>query len=115
MPTTPTTTPTIIFGTNIQRKKKGKDFTKDEDIGLVEAYLGVTNRPEVGDDMTDETMWSLIKFAFITKTGDPQYRNTTSLKSRFNYISSKCQYFSVNYAKVMAQPHSGENDNDMVS
>ena len=115
MPTTPTTTSTIVSGTNIQRKKKGKDFTKAEDIGLVEAYLGVTTRPEVGDDMSDETMWSLIRSTFITKTEDPQSRDTTSLKSRFNSISPRCQYFSANYAKVMAQPHSGENDNDMVS
>ncbi|KAG2224779.1 hypothetical protein INT45_005303 [Circinella minor] len=90
MPTTPTTTPTIVSGTNTQRKKK-----------------------EVGDDMSDETMWSLIKSTFIMKTGDLQSQDTTSLKSRFNSISSKCQYFSANYTKVMAQPHSGENDNDM--
>ncbi|KAI9270376.1 hypothetical protein BDA99DRAFT_602701 [Phascolomyces articulosus] len=49
---------------------------------------------------------------FIDECGNPMDQDVSSLKAHFSSISAKCSYFSANYAKVLGDPKSGENDDD---
>ncbi|KAG2212882.1 hypothetical protein INT45_005504 [Circinella minor] len=104
-------TPAIDNG----RKKKGPAFSKAEDVALVKAYLGVTTNPTVGTNLTEEGLWSSVVEGFVENCENLFNRDVSSLKSRFNSISSRCQFFSASYAKVYAARKSGENEDDWVS
>ncbi|KAG2217635.1 hypothetical protein INT45_008088 [Circinella minor] len=101
-------TPAIDNG----RKKKGPAFSKAEDVALVKACLGVTTNPTVDTNLTEEGLWSSVVEGFVENYENLFNRDVSSLKSHFNSISLRCQFFSASYAKVYAARKSGENKDD---
>jgi hypothetical protein len=80
---------------NSQQKAKGrsKNFSEEEDLLLVSAYLNVGKNAITGRDQKDGKFWGRIENYFhVNKTFESD-RNVSSLCHRYGTISSEINHF----------------------
>lgn len=87
---------------------RGKSWSEEEDIAIVNAYLKVSNDCETGAGQTSEVLWSNVFKEFVRSCPDHQNRNTDRVSKRwYNTIQPMCQKFSGLFGRVKRELPSG--------
>ncbi|KAI7855653.1 hypothetical protein BDC45DRAFT_505556 [Circinella umbellata] len=106
------TTPTADAAIQEEKRFRGKNFEKKEDLQLVKAYLVTCNNSEIDTDQSSDKFWVRVWYKYI-EDGNEMERNFNALRNRFHtQISPSCLRFSESMSIVLRNPKSGENDED---
>ncbi|KAG2222615.1 hypothetical protein INT45_008734 [Circinella minor] len=106
------TTPTADAALQEEKRSRGKNFEKKEDLQLVKAYLVTSKDSEINTDQSSDKFWVRVWSKYI-EDGNETERNFNALRNRFHtQISPSCLRFSDSMSIVLRHPKSGENDED---
>ncbi|XP_026379665.1 uncharacterized protein LOC113274506 [Papaver somniferum] len=76
-----------------------KKFSKEEDVGIVQAWINVTTDP-LYSGKPPNCFWSNIFDIFDTLTGNEKYRTKKDVQNRFHRINKEVETFVVFQADV---------------
>ena len=98
----------------IVTSKRGVNFSVDEDLLLVTAWLNIGMDAVHGTDQKVETFWKKIWEFFCANNTYGTIRSSTSLSSRWGNINRETSRFARFMAKVEARDKSGTTNEDKV-
>ena len=106
--------PVIRRSTHEEKKHRGKNFEKKEDVQLVNAYLITSKDPEISSDQSLDKFWVRV-WSKYTEDGNEKERDPIALRNRFHtQISPSCSIFSSSMSLVLTCPKNDENEADQV-
>jgi hypothetical protein len=102
---------------NSQPIKRGrsKNFSEEEDLMLVSAYLNVSKDPIMGRDKKEGTFWERIWKYFNKNRTFESDRNWSSLKHRWLAIQKEVNIFQGYYDAIERKNQSGKTSDDKVN
>lgn len=102
-----------IDQSNVARRRT-KNFSKEEDMLLVSAYLNTTVDPITGNQQKHDAFWARVHIYFEEyNTAMPQ-RSQSSIMSRWSVINKDCAKFCGCYTQVESLQRSGATEQDRV-
>ena len=87
--------------------KRQKNFSKAEDLTLVDAYLEITQDPIIGVDQSRDCYWKRIDAYFHANKSEDHGRTQGSLQHRWAIIQEQVNRFCACYAQVLNRNQSG--------
>ena len=99
---------------SVKGRKRSKNFTKDEDLMLVSAWLNVSLDPVHGADQPHSTYWKRIYDYFHSNKTFASDRTQNSLISRWSGILHDVNIFAGCVSKVEGRNQSGLSIDDKV-
>jgi len=103
----------LVANMNSQTKPKGlsKNFTDDEDILLLSAYLNVSKDPIAGRDQKDGRFWERIeKYYHVNLTFESLF-----IASSMGYNPKESKSFQSYYEAIQRKNESGKTMNDKIA
>jgi hypothetical protein len=99
-----------------QTKTKGrsKNFSEEEDMLLISAYLNVSKDPIAGRDQKDGRFWERIEKYYSDNRKFESNRNWSSLRHRWTTVSKEVSLFNSYYEAIERKNESGKTINDKV-
>ena len=94
--------------------KRGGNFSVDEDLLLISAWLNISMDAVHGTDQRVDKFWEKIWEFFCKNNTYGTTRTSTSLSSRWGNISRETSRFAGFMAKAEARNRSGAADKDKV-
>lgn len=85
--------PNVIGGSTMGKHKRKANFTKDEDILLVSAWLNTSKDAVIGSQQNSSSFWGRISEYIVSNEGD-EGRSIPSLKYRWADINKQCAKFA---------------------
>ena len=98
----------------IVTSKRGGNFSVDEDLLLISAWLNISMDAVHGTDQKGERFWMKIWEYFCMNNTYRTRHSNTSLSSRWGNISRVTSRFAGFMAKAEARNRSGATDEDKV-
>ena len=96
-------------GTTSRKAQRTKNFTRQEDILLVSAWLNTSKDAITGNDQQHGSFWKRIYDYFTTHEGTQYGRTQTSLMNRWSDINAKCAKFVGYVNQIDGRNPSGDN------
>ena len=87
--------------------KRQKNFSKAEDLTLVDAYLEITQDPIIGVDQSRDCYWKRIDAYFHANKSEDHGRTQGSLQHRWAIIQEQVNRFCACYSQVQNRNQSG--------
>ena len=87
--------------------KRQKNFSKAEDLTLVDAYLEITQDPIIGVDQSRDCYWKRIDAYFHANKSEDHGRTQGSLQHRWAIIQEQVNRFCACYSQVLNRNQSG--------
>ena len=87
--------------------KRQKNFSKAEDLTLVDAYLEITQDPIIGVDQSRDCYWKRIDAYFHANKSEDHGRTQGSLQHRWAIIQEQVNRFCACYIQVQNRNQSG--------
>ncbi|CAI8586142.1 unnamed protein product [Vicia faba] len=102
-------------GTQVVKKKSREQFTRDEDILLIQSWLNVSKDPIVGVDQKAGSFWLRIAANYNQYRGQSREKLGGQLKCRWHRINGLVQKFVGCYKQAVNGKKSGTSDNDIMA
>ena len=96
------------------QRRRTKNFTADEDILLISAYLNISTDAIQGNEQKSVTYWERVHRYFHEHKKFASTRNANSLMKRWSIIQLAVNKFCGNYAQIEAMSQSGVNEQDKI-
>jgi hypothetical protein len=96
-------------------KGRSKNFSEDEDILLVSAYLNISKDAIVGRDQKEGRFWERIEKYFHDNKTFETDRNASSLKHRWAIIHKEVSVFQAYHEAIERKNESGKTSDDKVN
>ena len=94
--------------------KRGGNFSVDEDLLLISAWLNISMDAVHGTEQNSEKIWAKIWEYFCANNTYGTTRSSSSLLSRWGNINREISRFAGFMAKIEARNRSGATDEDKV-
>ena len=98
----------------IVTSKRGGNFSVDEDLLLISAWLNIGMDAMHGTEQNGEKIWGKIWEYFCANNTYGTTRSSSSLLSRWGYINREISRIAGFMAKIKARNRSGATDEDKV-
>jgi hypothetical protein len=96
-------------------KGRSKNFSEEEDMLLISAYLNVSKDPIAGRDQKDGRFWERIEKYYCENKTFESNRNWSSLRHRWTTVSKEVSIFNSFYEAIERKNESGKTINDKVN
>lgn len=96
-------------------KGRSKNFSEDEDILLVSAYLNISKDAIVGRDQKEGRFWERIENYFHDNKTFETDRNASSLKHRWAIIHKEVSVFQAYHEAIERKNESGKTSDDKLA
>ncbi|KAM3298172.1 hypothetical protein ACQJBY_039903 [Aegilops geniculata] len=107
-PTPPMTARSLkAKGKKSSASKRQKNFSKAEDLTLVDAYLEITQDPIIGVDQSRDCYWKRIDAYFHANKSEDHGSTQGSLQHRWAIIQEQVNRFCACYSQVLNRNQSG--------
>ncbi|CAK8575687.1 unnamed protein product [Lathyrus sativus] len=97
------------------KKKSREQFTRDEDICLIQSWLNVSKDPIVGVDQKAESFWHRVAANYNQYHGQLREKLSGQLKCRWHRINASVQKFVGCYRQAVNGKKSGTSENDIMA
>jgi hypothetical protein len=98
-----------------KKKKRGKKWTKLEDIALCESWANTSLDPKKGSDQKLEGYWIRIHENYEKFREAGEFREWGALESRWNKIRTSLLVFVGHHDRLASKNQSGKGPEDVVS
>lgn len=96
-------------------KKRGCNYTVDEDVCIARAYVHVSTDPISGSEQKSMTYYRRIyEYYKMKKPTDALLRPESSIETRVKDIQKQCVRFSACFSSVQKMKRSGVNEDDEI-
>ncbi|XP_058753991.1 glutathione S-transferase T3-like [Vicia villosa] len=99
----------------VVKKKSREQFTRDEDILLIQSWLNVSKDPIVGVDQKAESFWVRVAANYNQYRGESREKLKGQLKCRWHRINGLVQKFVGCYKQAVNGKKSGTSENDVMA
>ncbi|CAL5204260.1 unnamed protein product [Lathyrus oleraceus] len=99
----------------VVKKKSREQFTRDEDILLIQSWLNVSKDPIVGVDQKAENFWLRIAASYNQYRGQSREKSGGQLKCRWHRINGMIQKFVGCYKNAVKGKKNGTSELDIMS
>ena len=96
------------------QKRRAKNFSSEEDVLLVSAWLNISMDPVHGNDQKNQTYWERVQAYFHEHKEFPSDRSPNALIHRWSVIQLVMGKLHGYYMQITNRQQSGVNENDKV-